>query len=51
MTKLREQMTHEMVLRGLAPNTLRTTTRYIHLMEPARGAARICPDLLDFDPE
>ncbi len=37
--------------RLLGHRSMRTTTRYIHLMEPARNAARICPDLLDFAPE
>ena len=39
------------VQRLLGHRSMRTTTRYIHLMEPARNAARICPDLLDFTPE
>ncbi len=34
--------------RLLGHRSIRTTTQYIHLMEPARHAARICPDLLDF---
>lgn len=34
--------------RLLGHRSLRTTTRYIHLMEPAKNAARVCPDLLDF---
>ena len=37
--------------RLLGHRSLRTTTSYIHLMEPARDAARACPDLLDFTPE
>jgi site-specific recombinase XerD len=37
--------------RLLGHRSMRTTTRYIHLMEPAHHAARICPDLLDFAPE
>jgi site-specific recombinase XerD len=34
--------------RLLGHRSIRTTTRYLHLMEPARGATRVCPDLLDF---
>ena len=37
--------------RLLGHRSIRTTTRYIHLMEPARHAARLCPDLLNFAPE
>ncbi len=37
--------------RLLGHRSIRTTTRYIHLMEPAHSAARLCPDLLDFAPE
>ena len=37
--------------RLLGHRSLGTTSRYIHLMEPARNAARLCPDLLDFPPE
>jgi integrase/recombinase XerD len=34
--------------RLLGHRSLRSTTRYLHLTEPARSAARVCPDLLDF---
>lgn len=34
--------------RLLGHRSLRSTTRYLHLMEPAKNAARVCPDLLDF---
>jgi site-specific recombinase XerD len=34
--------------RLLGHRSIRTTTRYLHLMEPARCAARTCPELLDF---
>lgn len=34
--------------RLLGHRSLRSTTRYLHLMEPASHAARVCPDLLDF---
>ena len=34
--------------RLLGHRSIRTTTRYLHLMEPARCATRVCPDLLDF---
>jgi site-specific recombinase XerD len=34
--------------RLLGHRSIRTTTRYLHLMEPARCATRACPDLLDF---
>ena len=37
--------------RLLGHRSIRTTTRYLHLMEPARCAARACPDLLDFSSE
>ena len=37
--------------RLLGHRSMRTTTGYIHLMEPAHTATRICPDLLDFTPE
>lgn len=33
--------------RLLGHGSIRTTTRYLHLLEPARHAARVCPDLLD----
>jgi site-specific recombinase XerD len=34
--------------RLLGHRSMRTTARYLHLMEPERLAARACPDLLDF---
>ncbi len=34
--------------RLLGHNSIRSTTRYLHLVEPAYHAARVCPDLLDF---
>jgi site-specific recombinase XerD len=34
--------------RLLGHNSIRSTTRYLHLVEPAYHAARACPDLLDF---
>jgi integrase/recombinase XerD len=34
--------------RLLGHNSIRSTTRYLHLMEPAYHAVRACPDLLDF---
>lgn len=34
--------------RLLGHRSIRTTTRYLHLIEPARCATRVCPDLLDF---
>ena len=34
--------------RLLGHRSIRTTTRYLHLMDPARCAARACPELLDF---
>jgi site-specific recombinase XerD len=37
--------------RLLGHRSIRTTTRYLHLMEPARCAARACPELLDFSSE
>jgi len=37
--------------RLLGHRSIRTTTRYIHLTEPAHSAAGPCPDLLDFAPE
>jgi site-specific recombinase XerD len=37
--------------RLLGHGSIRATARYLHLMEPARHAARICPDLLDFASE
>jgi site-specific recombinase XerD len=37
--------------RLLGHRSIRTTTRYLHLMEPARCATRVCPDLLDFSSE
>ncbi len=36
------------VQRLLGHRSTRTTTRYIHVLEPTQHAARICPDLLDF---
>jgi len=33
--------------RLLGHRSIRTTTGYLHLMEPAAHAARLCPDLLD----
>jgi integrase/recombinase XerD len=34
--------------RLLGHNSIRSTTRYLHLVEPAYHAVRGCPDLLDF---
>jgi site-specific recombinase XerD len=34
--------------RLLGHNSIRSTTRYLHLASPAYHAARACPDLLDF---
>jgi site-specific recombinase XerD len=34
--------------RLLGHNSIRSTTRYLHLTSPAYHAARACPDLLDF---
>jgi site-specific recombinase XerD len=34
--------------RLLGHNSIRSTTRYLHLVEPAYHAMRACPDLLDF---
>ena len=34
--------------RLLGHHSIRSTTRYLHLVEPAYHAARACPDLLDF---
>jgi site-specific recombinase XerD len=34
--------------RLLGHNSIRSTTRYLHLVEPAYHAVRACPDLLDF---
>jgi site-specific recombinase XerD len=34
--------------RLLGHRSIRTTTHYLHVMEPARCAERACPDLLDF---
>lgn len=39
------------IQRLLGHGSIRTTTRYLHLMEPARHATRICKDLLDFAAE
>jgi len=36
--------------RLLGHKSLRTTTRYLHLMEPAMGATRVVPEPLDFWP-
>jgi site-specific recombinase XerD len=36
--------------RLLGHKSLRTTTRYLHLMEPARDASRVLPEPLDFLP-
>jgi len=36
------------VQRLLGHRSIRSTTRYLHLLEPARHAERACPDLLDF---
>jgi len=33
--------------RLLGHGSIRTTTRYLHLLEPARHAARVCQDLLN----
>jgi site-specific recombinase XerD len=35
----------------LGHRSIRTTTHYLHVMEPARRAERACPDLLDFASE
>lgn len=37
--------------RLLGHRSIRTTTHYLHVMEPARQAERACPDLLDFASE
>jgi site-specific recombinase XerD len=37
--------------RLLGHRSIRTTTHYLHLMEPARRAEHACPDLLDFASE
>jgi site-specific recombinase XerD len=37
--------------RLLGHRSIRTTTHYLHVMEPARRAERACPDLLDFASE
>jgi len=36
--------------RLLGHKSLRSTTRYLHLMQPTQGASRVVPEPLDFLP-